>query len=81
MCVSGTWVRGMRSNLICWMVGLLVRLVRRFRMLRFDIWRRVVIGGMRDSMEGRRVILVFMSFSSFFSWFRIAGRRWEARGV
>lgn len=45
-------------------------MVSRLRMLRSDIWRRAATGGMRDSMEGRRVTSAFMSLSSSSSWFK-----------
>lgn len=66
--VSGSRARG--QNLTCWMVGSPARLVSRLRMLRSDIWRRAATGGMRDSMEGRRVTSAFMSLSSSSSWFK-----------
>ena len=66
----GGWGPGRAPSLTCWMVGSPARLVRRLRMLRSDIWRRAATGGMRDSMEGRRVTSAFMSLSSSSSWFR-----------
>lgn len=76
-CNRGTQARDAvcRPNLTCWMVGSPARLVRRLRMLRSDICRRAATGGMRDSMEGKRVTSAFMSLSSSSSWFRTAG--WE----
>lgn len=51
-------------------------------MLRSDIWRRAATGGMRDSMEGRRVTSAFMSLSSSSSWFRTGeGRGGAGRGT
>lgn len=47
-------------------------------MLRSDIWRRAATGGMRDSMEGRRVTSAFMSLSSSSSWFRTARGKGDA---
>lgn len=38
------------------------------------------MGGIRDSVVGRRVTFVFMSFSNFFSWFRIGVRVTEKEG-
>lgn len=65
---------GLARTLTCGVVGSPARLVRRLRMLRSDICRRAATGGMRDSMEGRRVTSAFMSLSSSSSWFR-TGRR------
>lgn len=48
-------------------------------MLRSDICSRAATGGMRDSMEGKRVTSAFMSLSSSSSWFstaRKAGGAW-----
>lgn len=63
-----------RAPLTCWMVGSPARLVRRLRMLLSDICRRAATGGIRDSMDGRRVTSAFMSLSSSSSWFRTVGQ-------
>jgi hypothetical protein len=68
-----------RPNLTCWMVGSPARFVRRLRMLRSDICRRAATGGMRDSMEGRRVTSAFMSLSNSSSWFKTA--EWKGQGM
>jgi len=56
----------------CWTGGSPPRVVRRLRMLRSDICSRAATGGMRDSMEGKRVTSAFMSLSSSSSWFSTA---------
>lgn len=43
-------------------------------MLRSDICSRAATGGMRDSMEGKRVTSAFMSLSSSSSWFSTASK-------
>lgn len=50
-------------------MGMVPGLTRRDRMLRSDIWRRCVTGGMRASVAGRRPTSCFMSLSSSSSWF------------
>lgn len=44
-------------------------LAKRLRMLRSDIWRRAAMGGMRESVAGKRVTSAFMSLRSSSSWF------------
>lgn len=67
------------SPLTCWTAGSPPRVAKRLRMLRSDICSRAATGGMRDSMEGRRVTSAFMSLSSSSSWFSTASRaRWHS---
>lgn len=49
-------------------------------MLRSDICSRAATGGMRDSMEGRRVTSAFMSLSSSSSWFSTVSRAGQQSG-
>lgn len=57
-----------------WAAGSPPRVAKRLRMLRSDICSRAATGGMRDSMEGRRVTSAFMSLSSSSSWFSTASK-------
>lgn len=55
-------------------------LASRLRMLRSDICRRAAMGGIRDSVAGRRVTSAFMSLSNSSSWFRTGARATEKEG-